>query len=242
MSLRSTVVTLVAGGFVFVVGCVSDSEVVPVDSGAPDVTTGGDSATDGSTGKDATPDDAALDDAAPDDDSGIIITDGGGDPDPDGGVLVDAGADAGTCGPTAGNGPAIQSTCASLSLLPVGGTVQPGTYNLANFTVLATAQYCGTYVPAGYYGRLVITASNGKFRFDERLGRSNIINLFPNKSFDVTPSAKALQVVQTCGTTVSPTSWGYSTGTSATDAGTKNVIIYTRGSGTATVRYRWVQE
>lgn len=239
MSLRSTVGTLCVGGFVLV-GCVGDDGVVALDSGAPDVTAGGDSSTDGSTGKDAAPTDAGPDDADPGDAG--IITDGGGDPDPDGGVLVDSGADAGTCGPPSGTGPSIGSNCSSLLSFYGGGTVQPGTYNLTNFTVLATAQYCGTYVPGTYYGRLVITASNGNFRFDERLGRSNIINLFPNKSFDVTVFNNSLKVVQTCGTTVTPASWGYTATTTATDAGTKNVIFYTRTSGTATVRYRWVQE
>ena len=58
----------------------------------------------------------------------------------------------------------------------------------------------------------------------------------------MTPVAKVLNVVQTCGVKLTDTAWNYSTGTTATDAGTKNYIFFTRTVGTATVRFRWVQD
>lgn len=237
MSFRSAFVTLFAGGFLFAVGCVANDQVAAVDSGVgPDATTGGDSSTDSSTGNDAANGDAANDDAG-------IVTDGGGNPDPDGGVLIDSGADASaTCGPPSGAAPGITSSCSSQLIFYLAGTVQPGSYDLAGFTVQGTAQYCSTFASAGYSGRLLITANGGKFTFDERIIRSNLINQQPNRSFDVTVVNKQLSVVQTCGLVVTPATWGYSTGTIATDAGTKNTIVYTRNSGTSTVRYRWVQQ
>jgi len=231
MSLRSALVMLSVGGLVFAVGCVENDSVVYTDAGQ-DVTTGNDASTDG-----APTDDAATDDAG-------VITDGGGNPDEDGGVLIDAGADAATCGPPAGSPASINSSCTSLLALYLGGVVQPGTYHLTNFIVEGNTAYCSnTFASAPYAGRLVVTSGgSGKFTFDERVVRTNIINLQPNKSFDVTPVAKVLNVVQTCGVKLTDTAWNYSTGTTATDAGTKNYIFFTRTVGTATVRFRWVQD
>jgi hypothetical protein len=207
-----------------------------------------DASTDGTladapVGNDGSTTDAASDDGGLVEIDGGTVTDGGGDPDPDGGVVIDAGSDAGTCGPPSGNGPSITSACSSNLILYQGGTIQTGTYDLVGFTISGTLQFCSTYVPASYAGKLVVT-STGKnaYRFDERVVRTNQIITNPNKSYTVTASGSTLTVAQTCGTAINDPTWSFSAGNVATDAGTKAGLTYTHASGTATVRYRWVHQ
>lgn len=207
----------------------------PVDASINDGTVS-DSSTDGTVADDAG-DDGGLVEL-----DGGTVDDGGGDPDPDGGVTIDAGADAGPCGPPSGNGAAITSACSSLKIIYTGGTVAVGTYDLVGFTVAGSVSYCSTYVPASWSGKLVVT-SNGKggFRFDERAsGKLSIIST--NRSYDVTAAGSVLTATQLCGVAINDTSWGYSAGKVATDAGTKAGLSYEHNLGTAVVRYRWVHQ
>lgn len=173
-------------------------------------------------------------------DGGLISDAGGGNPDEeetDAGAVVDAGADGGAavCGPQAGNGAALASTCSSTLSLALGGTITPGSYDLTGFTVTGDIAYCGTYKSSSYSGRLDITADGDGFILAERVAKVGVISL-PNKSFTAKIENKFLKVTQTCGAKINSTSWGYTLTT--TDG--KPTIIYTHDSGTATVRYRWV--
>lgn len=223
-----------------VVACTGDPVTVqpPVDA----------STTDGNVVKDSSTNDGTVTDDAGDD-GGLVeldggtIDDGGGNPDPDGGVTIDAGADAGVCGPPSGNGPTFGSTCSSTLILYQGGTIAVGTYDLTGFTVVGSTSYCSTYVPGTYSGKLVVTSlGNGSFRFDERAVRSNVISLPQNRSYTVTAAGSTLTATQTCGYAINDTSWGYGAGKVATDAGTKAGLTYNHALGTASIRYRWVHQ
>lgn len=161
---------LLSSGLVF--ACTGDVTNQPVvDASTNDVV----QPTDSGSGDTSVGDDAGDDGGLVETDGGTI-DDGGGTVDPDGGVVeIDAGADAGTCGPPPGNGPTFQSSCSSLLVLYSGGAIVPGTYNLAGFTVAGTTQFCGTYTPGGYSGKLVITKTANGYRFDERVSASNKI-------------------------------------------------------------------
>ncbi len=110
--------------------------------------------------------------------------------------------------------------------------------------MVGSAQFCGTYTPAGYSGKLVVTKTLTGYRFDERVSASNIILQKPNRSFDVAQTTTTpMSVTQVCGGAVNSKSWGYSSGKVATDAGTKAGLNYVHDfGGTATVRLRWVQQ
>ncbi len=234
-------IVLLGGAAVAIVACTGDP---PTNTPGVDASTDGTTTTDGSTVNDASSSDGAVDD-----DSGLVeldggtVTDGGGDPDPDGGVVIDAGSDAGTCGPPSGNGPTINSVCSSSLIIATGGTIATGTYDLVGYTITGSTSFCSTYVPGPYAGKLVVTSTGANaYRFDERVVRTNIITLSPNKSYDVTASGSTLTVKQTCGVAINDPTWGFSAGKVATDAGTKAGLTYTHASGSASIRYRWVHQ
>lgn len=197
-------------------------------------TTDSSSVVDSSSSTDATTDlDASLEQ------DGGLITDGGGNPDdPDAGP-DDAGAadggDAGTCGPAAGNGPALNSVCSSILTIPLGGTIVPGTYDLAGFTVTGSIPFCSTYTQLSYSGRLDVTANGGGFKLAERVARSG--TRATSRTFDATVNNKFLATTQLCGSAVTSNSWGFSVGKAK---GGKDTITYTHDSGSATVRYFWI--
>ncbi len=213
-----------------------DSSVTPTPDAAADTTTTPDgsntndgSSTDGSNTNDADPDAG-------------VITDGGGNPDPDGGVFIDASPDA-SCGPPSGNPASVNSNCSFNLIFFQGGTISPGTYDLIGFTVTGNAQFCQNYQSGPYAGKLVVTSTgNNAYHFDERVVRTNQINFNTNRSYDVTSAQTTLTVTQTCGAAINDNSWSYSTGTLATDAGAKATLLYDHQLGTANVRFRWVHE
>jgi hypothetical protein len=172
-------------------------------------------------------------------DGGLIADGGGGNPDEDldAGTTGDAGIDGGSCGPPSGGGAMVQSNCSGIAAIPIGGTITPGIYDLAGFTVENTLANCAAYSPSSYSGRLDITANGGGgFILAERVEKTGGINFFPNKSFVATASGSTLNVTQACGVTIAATSWKYT----AMTANGKPVILYNHPSGTAMVRYRWV--
>jgi hypothetical protein len=204
---------------------------------APTTTDGG---TDATTTPDPDSSTEPVDSGAPtgEEDGGLITDVDGGNPDdePDGGLVLDAGPDGGTCGPASGNGATFSSACSSIKALALGGKITPGTYDLTGFTVTGTLAYCGAYVPGTYSGRLDVASDgvNG-FILGERVSRSGVLQLFPNRSYTATAAGSFLTVAQTCGVAVKSTSWGYT----VTSSNGKPVIVYTHDSGSATVRYRW---
>ncbi len=238
--MRKLILLSVVMGAGAVVACTGDPVTVqpPVDA----------STNDGNVIKDGSSNDGTVTDDAGDD-GGLVELDGGtvddagGNPDPDGGVSIDAGADAGVCGPPSGNGPTFSSTCSSNLIIYTGGTLAVGTYDLTGFTVVGSTSYCGTYVPGTYSGKLVVTSlGNGSYRFDERAVRSNVISLPQNRSYTVTAAGSTLTATQTCGYAINDTSWGYSSGKVNTDAGVKVGLTYAHALGTASIRYRWTHQ
>lgn len=210
--------------------CVGDAVVVTADAG-PDVT----------TTFDAAPDVDEPFEAGVELDSGVAV-DGGGDPDePDGAAVIDAGKDAGVCGPPSGTPPTITSKCATFLTSAGGGTLSTVSYHLTAYYVYGSTSYCSSFVGKSYAGKLVITKNpNNTYNFAERVTATGTIYLppGPNKNFSVIPSGTNLAVSQTCGSVVSDSSWPYTSG------GTlgARTISYLRTSGTASVKMYWTQD
>jgi len=178
-------------------------------------------------------------DTVPGEEDAGLITEGGGNPEEpsDAGLVSDAGPDGGTCGPGTGNGPAIASACSSSKTFNGGGTITPGTYDLAGFTLTGSLAFCSSYTVRSYAGRLDVTADGqGGFILGERAVQVGGFSPVPNKSFSAKQGSGVLQVVQTCGLGIKSVAFGYTA--SVTDG--KPTIVYTHDSGSAIVRYRWV--
>lgn len=211
--------------------CVGDSPIATVDAG-PDVT----------TTNDAAPDADEPFEGGVELDGGLVL-DGGGNPDDtDSGLVIDAGKDAGTCGPP-GTASSIGSTCAFLFTTPGGGTLATVSYHLTGLVVYGSPTYCqNTFKPVTYSGKLVITKnSNNTYNFSERITVTNTFYIppnTPNKNFTVIPSGTSLAVAQTCGNVVSDTSWEYTTGGTVG----ARTINYVRLSGSSTIKLYWAQD
>ena len=171
-----------------------------------------------------------------------VVADGGGNPDELDAGVIDAGKDAGTCGPSGTAPPTINSSCSSFSIIAGGGSVATVSYHLTNFVVVGSVSYCGTFNSTTYSGKLVVTKNpNATYTFSERVTATKQLCLPPcntGKNFSVIPNGSDLVVSQTCGTVVSDTKWPYTSG-GLLGARTLN---YTRTSGTSTVRYYWAQD
>ncbi|CAN5434098.1 hypothetical protein BH09MYX1_BH09MYX1_54300 [soil metagenome] len=171
------------------------------------------------------------------------ITDGGGNPDETEAGVLDAGSEAGACGPSASLVPTLSSSCSSSFAVAGGGSIGTLTYHLTSYTVFGSSSYCVLFKPATLSGKLVVRKNlDGSYHFDERVLQSNAIYSppvpGPNKSFTVTASGTTLTTLQICGVKVSDTSWSY------TASGTKNArtLSYTRTIGSASVRLAWLQD
>jgi hypothetical protein len=161
-----------------------------------------------------------------------------GDPEAD---VDDAGADfdgglpdGGTCGPPAGDGAAITSACVATATRYAGGTITAADYDLVEYTVLRLD--CGTFIPSSYSGRLVVTTVGRGFRFDERVVPSGLRARPTIRSVRGSTSGSTIMATVECGATTNDT-WSYSVG--SRDG--KVLLTYVHDTGTAKVRYRWLQ-
>lgn len=217
-----------------VIACTGEDPASTADTGGTD---GGTTA----TGSDAS--DKPAPTPAPDEKDAGQVTTPGGDPDEeaDGGAVpvVDAGVDAGVCGPASGNGPTLKSACSSNLVVSIGGAIAEGTYDLLNLSVQGNPTFCGSYVAQDYAGRLDIAQEGGKLLLRERVQRVGGLQKPGNvgKTFEAVANGTNLGVTQLCGPQVTAKSWGYGVGT----VDGKTTLTYTHDQGSATVRYRWVK-
>lgn len=220
---------LVGSAMVIVIACGGSSEGVDgSSSGGPD----------GSTAGDATPgtDDASPGTTADAGDAGEAVTDGGANLDPDAGEPPTL-PDGGKCNELANTAKAVVSTCASLAPILGGGTVVPGTYELASVVALATPNFCANqFVPAGIKQTLAVTASGNAFSYESvvEIGGTGA----RHRDGTLTPNGQnKLQLAQTC-PIASAAEGTYATGVVA---GKQRLVIrqaYGRGEALYTYQLR----
>jgi hypothetical protein len=146
---------LVISSAVAIAAACGGTDEVPI-NGATDAASGTDGtiSTEGDGG--AVGDGAASADAEPD---GEVITDGGGNLDPDAGE-DDAGA---ACNTLTNDAPAIVSSCASIAPTLGGGALVAGKYFLVQVTALGTPGFCqNQFIPVSVKQTIDLTvAGNG---------------------------------------------------------------------------------
>jgi len=148
MRRRSVLGVLIAFGSsgAVVAACGVDASSIDAPDGGIDGATSVDEASVGDEGSTPPPADAGAD--------GEVITDGGGNVDPDAGDE----ADAAVCNAVANDAPAIMSTCASLAPALGGGALVAGTYHLTDVVALAPAAFCqNAFQPVSFKQTIALT-------------------------------------------------------------------------------------
>lgn len=231
-------------GAVGIAACVSDE--LPVGAG-PDA--GG---LDSATPDTSTP----VNDGAPPvevPDAGEEVTDGGGLPpeeDEDGGTTdLDGGFDGGAACASLTAGAYVQSGCATLSKIHVGGELTSGVYVLTTVTALGSKAFCepdGGYIAYDHRGVLEVTASTATtatFEFLDQYRKTGPIIARPSTlryDVSVAASGKVLSYTpQACALKTAPPSAEFSVGKNAES---KKTITLKLPYGKGTANFTFVQQ
>lgn len=143
---------------------------------------------------------------------------------------TDAG-DAATCGPPAGDGPVISTSCITGTPLFGTGTIPTGVFDLSTLRFFQTS--CTGFVSTTVSGRLVVTAQGSTLRFDERITMNNQAI---NRSYEAVVNGNAVDVKLLCGPPITVTSWGLNL---TSGGGNKNAISFVKDDGQTKPRYIW---